>query len=89
MSPVYGSQTPIAPESEDMMVIDEVPDVFHVGHVHVVDLDLYRGVLMINSGTWQNQTPFQSSVGITPTPGLAIILNLKTFKVYSKDFSVR
>ncbi|WP_182133943.1 DNA-directed DNA polymerase II small subunit [Nitrosopumilus sp. b1] len=89
MSPVYGSQTPIAPESEDMMVIDEVPDVFHVGHVHVIDLDLYRGVLMINSGTWQNQTPFQSSVGITPTPGLAIILNLKTFKVYSKDFSVR
>jgi len=86
LSPIYGSLTPLAPELEDMMVIDEVPDIFHVGHVHIVDLDMYRGVLLLNSGTWQKQTPFQASVGITPTPGLAIIVNLKTFKVYYKDF---
>ena len=86
MSPIYGSQTPIAPEKEDLMVIDDIPDIFHVGHVHVVELDMYRGVLMLNSGTWQKQTPFQVSVGQTPTPGLAIIVNLKTFKVYTKDF---
>jgi len=87
MSPVYGSQTPIAPETDDMMVIDDVPDVFHAGHVHVVDLDVYRGTLLVNSGAWQAQTPFQSSVGVTPTPGVAVILNLKTFKAYSKNFS--
>jgi len=86
LSPIYGSLTPLAPELEDMMVIDEVPDIFHVGHIHIVDLDMYRGVLLLNSGTWQKQTPFQASVGITPTPGLAIIVNLKTFKVYYKDF---
>ena len=87
MSPIYGSQTPIAPETNDMMVMEEVPDVFHAGHVHVVDLDMYRGILLVNSGAWQSQTPFQSSVGMTPTPGMAVILNLKTFKVYYKNFS--
>ena len=86
MSPIYGSQTPIAPETQDMMVMDDVPDVFHTGHVHVVDLDMYKGTLLINSGAWQAQTGFQASVGITPTPGVAIIVNLKTFKVYYKDF---
>jgi len=86
LSPIYGSLTPLAPELEDMMTIDEVPDIFHVGHVHVVDLDMYRGVLLLNSGSWQKQTPFQTSVGITPTSGLAVIVNLKTFKVYYKDF---
>lgn len=86
MSPIYGSQTPIAPEKEDLMVIDDVPDIFHVGHVHVVELDMYRSVMVLNSGAWQRQTPFQVSVGQTPTPGMAVIVNLKTFKVYTKDF---
>jgi DNA polymerase II small subunit len=86
VSPIFGSQTPIAPELEDMMVVDEIPDILHVGHVHVVDLDMYRGVLLVNSGAWQSQTLFQASVGITPTPGLAVIVNLKNFKVFYKDF---
>ena len=88
LSPIYGSQTPIAPETEDMMVIDEVPDIFHVGHVHIVGFDMYRGVLLLNSGTWQKQTPFQASIGLTPTPGLVVIVNLKTFKVYHQDFKI-
>jgi len=89
MSPIYGSRTPIAPETEDMMVIDDVPDIFHSGHVHFVGLDMYKGVLIVNSGAWQRQTDFQESVGITPTPGMAIIVNLQTMKVYQKDFRVQ
>jgi DNA polymerase II small subunit len=88
MSPIYGSRTPIAPETEDMMVIDDVPDIFHSGHVHFVGLDMYKGVLIVNSGAWQRQTDFQESVGITPTPGMAIIVNLQTMKVFQKDFRV-
>ena len=88
LSPIYGAQTPIAPEKEDLMIIDDVPDIFHSGHVHVVDFDLYRGILIVNSGAWQHQTPFQAGVGITPTPGIAVIVNLKTFKVFIKDFRV-
>ena len=89
LSPIYGSRTPIAPETEDMMVIDDVPDIFHSGHVHFVGLDMYKGVLIVNSGAWQRQTDFQESVGITPTPGMAIIVNLQTMKVYQKDFRVQ
>ena len=88
LSPIYGSRTPIAPETEDMMVIDDIPDIFHSGHVHFVGLDIYKGVLIINSGAWQRQTDFQESVGITPTPGMVIIVNLQTMKVFQKDFRV-
>jgi DNA polymerase II small subunit len=86
LSPIYGKRTPIAPETEDMMVIDEVPDIFHSGHIHVVDLDMYKGTLIVNSGAWQSQTPYQTSVGITPTPGVAVIVNLATLKVFTKSF---
>ena len=89
MSPIYGSRTPIAPETEDMMVINDIPDIFHSGHVHFVGLDMYKGVLIVNSGAWQRQTDFQESVGITPTPGMAIIVNLQTMKVFQKDFRVK
>ena len=86
LSPVYGKRTPIAPETEDMMVIDEIPDIFHSGHIHVVDLDMYKGTLIVNSGAWQTQTPYQASVGISPTPGVAVIVNLATLKVFTKNF---
>ena len=87
LSPIYGKRTPIAPELEDMMVINEIPDIFHSGHIHVVDLDMYKGVLIVNSGAWQTQTPYQASIGITPTPGIAVIIDLATLKVFRKDFT--
>lgn len=86
LSPIYGSQTPIAPEMEDHMVIEDIPDIFHAGHVHKAELDMYRGVLVINSGCWQRQTPFQMSVGITPNPCMAFVVNLKTFRVLVSDY---
>jgi len=87
LSPIYGSQTPIAPEIEDLMVIDEIPDIFHVGHVHRAELDMYKGILLLNSGSWQKQTPFQASVGMTPNPGISLMVNLKTFKVYHENYN--
>lgn len=87
LSPIYGKRTPIAPELEDFMVINDVPDVYHSGHIHVVDLEMYRGTLIVNSGAWQTQTPYQASVGISPTPGIAVIVNLATMKVFTKNFA--
>ena len=87
LSPIYGSQTPIAPEMEDLMVIQDIPDIFHVGHVHRAQLDMYKGILLINSGSWQKQTPFQASVGMTPNPGIVILVNLKTFQVFHQNYS--
>ncbi len=87
LSPIYGQRTPIAPEKEDMMVIEEVPDILHSGHVHVIDVDSYKGTLLINSGAWQSQTPFQQTMGITPTPAIAIAINLSSLKPYKIDFN--
>ena len=87
LSPIYGSQTPIAPEMEDLLVIEEIPDIFHVGHVHRAQLDMYKGILLINSGSWQKQTPFQASVGMTPNPGIALMVNLKTFQVFHQNYN--
>ena len=87
LSPIYGQRTPIAPEEEDLMVITEVPDVFHAGHVHVIDVQNYRGTLMVNSGAWQTQTKYQQTMGITPTPGIAILVDLATLQPYKIDFT--
>ncbi len=87
LSPIYGSQTPIAPEMQDLLVIEDVPDIFHVGHVHRAELDMYKGILLVNSGSWQKQTPFQASVGMTPNPGIVILVNLKTFQVFHQNYN--
>lgn len=85
--PTYGERTPVAPEQEDMMVITDVPDIFHSGHVHVTDVQSYRGTLVVNSGAWQSQTKYQQTMGITPTPGMAILVNLATLQPSIQDFN--
>ena len=87
LSPIYGQRTPISAEKEDMMVITEIPDILHSGHVHVMDVQNYRGTLIVNSGTWQDQTPFQQTMGIMPTPGIAIAVNLSTLRPFQIDFN--
>lgn len=87
LSPIYGQRTPIAPEQEDLMVMTEVPDVFHSGHVHITDVQNYRGTLIVNSGAWQTQTPFQQTMGIMPTPGIMILIDLATLQPYKIDFT--
>jgi DNA polymerase II small subunit len=88
LSPIYGKKTPIAPDKRDFMVIDRIPDIFHAGHVHVMKHEMYRGILVVNSGTWQMQTKFQKRMGLTPTPGIAPIVDLHTLKVTPIGFSV-
>lgn len=46
----YGKRTSIAPERVDHLVIQDVPDVFQSGHVHVVKYENYRGTQIVNSG---------------------------------------
>lgn len=87
LSPIYGQRTPLSAEKEDMMVITEIPDILHSGHVHIMDVQNYRGTLIVNSGTWQDQTPFQQTMGIMPTPGIAIAVNLSTLRPFQIDFS--
>ncbi|MGI0080950.1 MAG: metallophosphoesterase, partial [Nitrososphaerales archaeon] len=62
LAPMFGSRTPIAPESEDRLVIEDPPDIFHAGHVHTIGVESYRGTLILNSGTWQAQTSYQANL---------------------------
>jgi len=86
LAPIWGDKTPIATEPEDHLVIDPIPDIFHGGHIHINGYGGYRGVQIINSGTMQEQTSYQKSLNIDPTPGLVPLVNLKTRKPSIIDF---
>jgi DNA polymerase II small subunit len=86
VAPQYGGNTRIAPEAEDHLIIDEVPDVFHTGHVHKLGYGTYHNVLSINSSCWQSQTDFQKSVNLEPDVGYAPILDLDTLDLTIRQF---
>jgi DNA polymerase II small subunit len=87
LAPTYGKRTALSPEVRDMLVIDPVPDVFHAGHVHTLDVGSYRGTLLVNSGTFQAQTPFQANMGLDPICSIVPILNLSTLEVIKRNFT--
>ncbi|MEA1999405.1 MAG: DNA polymerase II small subunit, partial [Euryarchaeota archaeon] len=64
----------------------QVPDIFHCGHTHTVGVSKYRNVLLINSGTWQSQTPYQKKRDINPTAGCATLVELSELKTKILDF---
>ena len=86
LCPIYGETTPIIPTPEDMLVIDRIPHVFHTGHVHVAYAGSYRGVRIINSGTWQEQTSYQRSVGLEPTVGAMALISLGDLSIKLRKF---
>jgi len=86
LAPTYGLRALIAPDKEDHLVIERVPDIFHAGHVHVMSYSTYRGILVVNSGAWQRQTEYQREMGHTPNPGIAPIVNLENLQVFPIDF---
>ncbi len=80
LAPIYGERTPLASELEDYLVIDEIPDVFHTGHVHINTYRKFNGIHLINSGTFQTQTEFQKIYNIEPTPAEVPILHKGKYK---------
>jgi DNA polymerase II small subunit len=86
LSPVYGNRVSIAPESTDHFIIETIPDVLHSGHVHTIGASQYRGVTVVNSGTWQGQTKYQKSLNINPRPGVMPVCNLASMETTFIDF---
>lgn len=84
--PEYGKRTAIAPERIDHLVIDRPPDVFQSGHIHVVQHSIYRGTQVVNSGAWQAQTAYQRRMGLTPTPGILPVMNLRSLEITMTNF---
>jgi DNA polymerase II small subunit len=80
LAPLYGGKTLLSPENRDFLVIERPPDIFHAGHTHVIGYCNYRGVLIVNSGGWQEQTDYMQKLGLMPTPGIVPVVNLQTLE---------
>lgn len=87
LAPLYGGKTPLSPENKDPLVIHRVPDIFHAGHVHALEYANYRGVLVVNSGCWQEQTDYMKRNGFTPTPAKVPVVNLQSLEVTIVPFA--
>ena len=86
LAPLYGGKTMLSPENRDFLVIERVPDIFHAGHIHVVGCCNHRGVLVVNSGGWQDQTDYMQKLGLMPTPGKVPLVNLQTLETNILSF---
>ncbi len=87
LAPFYGGKTTLSPELTDFLVMERVPDIFHAGHIHAIGQCNYRGVLVINSGGWQNQTDYMQRLGFTPNPGKVPLVNLQTLETTILPFN--
>ena len=85
LSPMYGDNL-IVPEEKDYLVIDEEPDIVHMGHVHKNGWMIYRGTMLINSGTFQDRTDFQVRNGHMPSPSIVPVLEAKAGKLSNISF---
>ncbi|MDE1851546.1 MAG: DNA-directed DNA polymerase II small subunit [Candidatus Micrarchaeota archaeon] len=86
LSPIYGDN-PIVPSRRDNMVIDEVPDILHMGHLHKNGIADYHGTLVVNSGTWQARTAYQVKNGHIPTPAILPVYETKSMGISHVDFN--
>jgi DNA polymerase II small subunit len=87
VAPKYGGHMRLAPEEKDYLVVEDVPDIFHTGHVHKLGYGKYHNVLAVNSGCWQAQTAFQKSVNIDPDAGFAPIVDLDSLDLTVRKFA--
>ena len=62
LAPLYGGKTMFSPENRDFLIIERSPDIFHAGHIHVLGYCNHRGVLVVNSGGWQDQTDYMQKL---------------------------
>ncbi len=86
LTPVYGDN-PIVPGKKDPLIISEIPDIMHMGHVHRNGNADYHGTLILNSGTWQSKTPYQVKLGHMPTPALLQVYETKSARLSEVDFN--
>lgn len=85
LAPIYGEH-PIAPGNRDELVIEEAPDVLCMGHIHVYGIGEYKGVKLVNPGTFQEETPYIRKMGIEVTPGTVPVLDLRTMNISLERF---
>jgi DNA polymerase II small subunit len=88
LSPLYGEK-PMIPSHEDGMIVDDIPDIFHFGHLHRNCLSEYNGTVIVNSGTWQSMTDYEEKMGRKPTPCLLPVYDIRNGSAKIMDFNER
>ncbi len=86
LSPIYGGNI-IVPSRNDTLVIDTIPDILHMGHLHKNGITNYHGVDVVNSGTWQARTDYQIKLGHMPTPCVMPVYDAKKGSYVNIDFN--
>jgi DNA polymerase II small subunit len=87
LAPIYGNRTPLAPMARDGLVVDPIPEILVTGHLHTYGVDRYRGVLLLNASTWQDETEYQRMRNITAVPARAAVVDLASLEVATLDCS--
>jgi DNA polymerase II small subunit len=87
LSPIYGGNI-IVPSMNDNMVIEKVPDILHMGHIHRNGLANYHGVKVVNSGCWEAKSDYQVLLGHVPTPCMVPVYDAKNGSFTTIDFNV-
>ncbi len=84
--PING-KTPLAPYPYDFNVITTMPDIMHTGHTHIAAAAmLHKNILLINSGSWQEQSIKQKLKGLNPSVGTCYFVNLKNMSLIKAVF---
>jgi DNA polymerase II small subunit len=86
LSPIWGGNI-IVPSKNDNMVIEKIPDILHMGHIHKNCIANYHGVDIINSGAFQSTTDFQLMQGHIPTPCIVPVYETKANAYTSINFN--
>jgi DNA polymerase II small subunit len=86
LAPIFGDKTPLAPEHRDWLVIDEVPDIFVTGHVHLTGARSYKSVTLLHDSAWQSQTDYQRMMNLVPDPARVPVVNLRSREVSLVQF---
>jgi DNA polymerase II small subunit len=86
LSPIYGGRVAMSPGERDLLLIEDVPDIFHCGHVHTLGIGRYSGTLIVNSAGWQEQTSFQRERNIEPDVAKFPVIDLESMGIKILDF---
>jgi DNA polymerase II small subunit len=86
LSPIYGGNM-VVPSKDDNLVIQAVPDILHMGHIHKNGIANYHGVNVVNSGAWQGRTEYQVKRGLVPSPCNLPVFEAKKYAFTTIDFS--
>lgn len=85
LAPTHSS-TLYFPSDKDPLMIEDIPDIFVVGHSHKSGINYYNNILVISSSSWESMTAFQEKMGNKPDFCKVPMFNLKTRAVKILDF---